>query len=193
MDVTRRSLIGRALLILGTVPAWLMGCALRRTTDGHPPAPASLDAPAAAGQLSTTELEALVAFGEVLVEGRPLAPAERGYLVEHLEERTRRSPGYLSLYRTTAGMLERLAGRRFAGLELRDRVELVARHRLGAWRGFTVSEAGPFSTEMHTIRTRVVPDLIRGYYASPAGWAAVGYDSFPGRCGDLTRYTSPQS
>ena len=37
---------------------------------------------------------------------------------------------------------------------------------------------------MRIVRTRAVPDLIGGYYGSPAGWAVVGYQSFPGRCGD---------
>jgi hypothetical protein len=43
------------------------------------------------------------------------------------------------------------------------------------------------------VRTRVIPDLIEGYWGSPAGWAAVGYEAFPGRCGDLTRYTRSEA
>ena len=39
------------------------------------------------------------------------------------------------------------------------------------------------------IRSRVIPDLIEGYWSSPAGWAAVGYTTFPGLCGSLARYT----
>ncbi len=54
-------------------------------------------------------------------------------------------------------------------------------------------DLGRFPDEMRSLRTRAVPDLIGGYYASPAGWAAVGYDTFPGRCGELTRYTRPES
>ena len=50
---------------------------------------------------------------------------------------------------------------------------------------------GPFPDDASLVRTRVVPNLIAGYYASPAGWAVVGYDVFPGRCGDLARYTGP--
>jgi len=43
------------------------------------------------------------------------------------------------------------------------------------------------------VREKAVPDLINGYWRSPAGWAAVGYGVFPGRCGDLTRYTRPEA
>jgi len=46
---------------------------------------------------------------------------------------------------------------------------------------------------MRAIRTRAVPDLIGGYYGSPAGWAVVGYTTFPGRCEDLTRYVRAES
>ncbi len=138
-------------------------------------------------------MEDLVAFAEVLVEGRTLAPAERGYLVEHIEDRTRRSPEYLSLYRTTARTLERLAGRRVASLEIRERIELVARHRLGDPRVLPGEDLGPLAEEVRALRRRAATDLIEGYYRSPGGWAVVGYATFPGRCGDLTRYTRPES
>jgi hypothetical protein len=134
-------------------------------------------------------MEDLVAFGEVLVEGRTLAPAERRYLVEHIEGQTTRSPDYLSLYRTAVSTLDRVAGRRFATLEVRERIDLIARHRLAAARG--VGEEVP--DDVLALRLRAVPDLIRGFYGSPAGWAVVGYDSFPGRCGDQARYARPEA
>ncbi len=84
--------------------------------------------------------------------------------------------------------LERLAGRRLASLEIQQRTELIARHRLAVSLVRPDEDLGPFPEEVRTLRTRIVPDLIGGYYNSPAGWAAVGYDTFPGRCGDLTRY-----
>jgi hypothetical protein len=187
--VTRRNLIRRVLLIVGMAPAWLIGCASRWVagpSESNEPAP---DSPSGSRRLSSVEVADLVAFGEVLVEGRTLAPAGRRYLVEHVEERSARSPEYLALYRTAVSILDRVAGRRFATLEVPERIDLVTRHRLAATqaRGETLSE------EMRALRTRVVPDLIRGYYGSPAGWAAVGYDQFPGRCGDLARYTHPEA
>jgi len=141
------------------------------------------------GVLSGAELDDLIAFGEVLVEGRVLSPTERGFLLEHIEDRLKHTPGNLSLYRTTVSTLERLAGRPFARLDLRERLEVVTRHRLGTSQMSVEEAPGPFAAEMRAIRKQVVEDLIGGYYGSPVGWAIVGYATFPGRCGDLTRYT----
>jgi hypothetical protein len=190
--VTRRSLIQRALLLLGIEPVALIGCASRRiASEGSRPAELMLDQPSESGALSTGEMESLAAFGEVLVEGRALPPAERRYLLEHIEDRTR-SPEYLSLYRGAASTLDRLAGRRFASLEVHERIDLIARYRLAA-PVRPGENLGPFADEIRTLQIRTTRDLIRGYYASPAGWAVVSYDSFPGRCGDLTRYTRPEA
>lgn len=177
--MTRRRLLQRALLILGIAPAWGGGCAAPRVTSE----------PAWTGRLSTDEIEDLVAFGEALVEGRALAPAERRHLVDHIEDRTAQNLEFLSLYREAGRILERLAGRRFATLEIRERIELIADHQLAVGPG----RGEPLTDAMRAFRMRVVPDLVRGYYSSPAGWAAVGYDSFPGRCGDLMRYTRPEA
>lgn len=180
VEVTRRSLLQRALLILGIDAAGVTGL---------------LSGPAAevvSRRLSTAEVEDLVAFAEVLVEDRALTPAERGYLVEHIEDRTTRSPGYLALYRAAVSVLERLGDRRIASVEIHERTELVARHRLAVTQVLPGEDLGPLPEEMRTLRTRVVPDLIGGYYGSPAGWAAVGYNTFPGRRGDLTRYVRPE-
>jgi hypothetical protein len=181
-DVTRRRLIQRALLILGIVPTGVIGCAAPRAADR-----------AAASELSNAELEALIAFGEALVEGRTLSLAERRPLVEHIEDRMKHRPGGLSLYRTTVSTLDRLAGRRFASLEVGERIQLIARHRLARAPGSREEELGPLPAEIRTIQLRVVPDVIRSYYGSPAGWAVVGYPTFPGRCGNLTRYTRAES
>lgn len=192
--VTRRTILQRLLLMVGINPAGLGGCVSQRGT--HPvsgPVAAVVDPPSEPGSLSSTELEELVAFAEVVLEGRALAPAEREYVVQHIEERTRRSPEYFSLYRTTARTLERLAGRRAASLDLRERSEFVARHRLGDPRISPNEDLGPFAEQVRAVRKRAVPDLIEGYYRSPAGWAVIGYTVFPGRCGDLMRYTRPES
>src|SRR6266850_1884037 len=127
-EVTRRSMLQRLLLLVGIDPVGLVGCVSGRATE---PVPAALDPRSEPGTLSSAELEDLVAFAEVLVEGKALAPAERAHVVEHIEDRTRRSPEYLSLYQMTARTLERLAGGRMASLEIRERIELAVRHRLG--------------------------------------------------------------
>jgi hypothetical protein len=185
--VTRRSLIQRALLILGIEPAGLIGCASRRSSErAFPPARA---APDQASQLSTAEIADLVAFGEALVEGRTFHLTERQSLVEHVADRMKRNPGYLALYRTTVSTLDRLAGRPFARLEVDERLELIVRYRLVGPPDPEGEDLGPLRTDIHALRMQTVPDLIRGYYGSSAGWALVGYQTFPGRCGDLMRYT----
>lgn len=133
-----------------------------------------------------------MAFGEVVVEGRALALAERRVLVEHVQDRAKRSPEYRSLCRAAASTLNGLVGRRFAALEISERIDLIARHGL-AGRGVEPADDLDPSAKMRPLRTRIAPDLIRGYYASAAGWAVVGYQTFPGRCGELTRYTRPET
>ena len=150
---------------------------------------APFDAPASNGRLTAAEIEDLVAFGEALVAGLGHAAPERRFLLEHIEDRAR-NPKQLSAYRTAASTLVRLAGRPLATLEIRERQQLIVRHTLVGSIDPSGEDAGAPTDEVHVIRTQVVRDLIRGYYASPAGWAIVGYETtFPGRCGDLAGYT----
>ncbi len=194
--MTRRTLIRRVLVILGLSPAWsiwMTGCMFRGTASGRPGGESTvLDLQPKSGPLSLAEMETLVAFGEVVVEGRTLEPAERRSLIEYLEDRTGRSPGDLAVYQTTATTLDRLAAQPFVRLDVRERAALIARHRLGDWQGSSGEAPDSIPTEIRSIRAHVVPNLIHAYYASPAGWAIVGYETFPGRCGDLTRYTRPE-
>jgi len=171
--VKRRLLLQGLIAILG---------ATRATAEANRPLPS-------ASHVSPAELQALAAYGEVLVESRELTPAERGYLIEHIEHSAREHPETVALYKSTARLLDRLARVRFATLDLDRRRALVTRHRLDAR---PVGGEDP-ADETLDIRTRVIPDLIEGYWASPAGWAAVGYTTFPGRCGDLSRYTRPET
>jgi hypothetical protein len=135
----------------------------------------------------------LLGFGEILVEGRPLPAAERAALASHIEERSAEASGYHQAhYRTAVGLLDRLAGSPFSGLGFDQRAALVARYRLTVSRVLPDEDLGPFPEDARVVRTQVVPDLIAGYYRSPAGWAVVGYDVFPGRCGDLARYAGPE-
>jgi len=137
-------------------------------------------------------MENLVALAEVLVQGRPLSPFERGALIEAINERALTEPGHLRLYRLTASFLDQLGQTRFADLSLAERTEVVLRHGLvpdsereESSRPLSLSEPED------AVRRVAVPDLIACYYRSPAGWAVVGYESFPGRCSDLLGYTRP--
>ena len=139
--------------------------------------------------LTDAERDALVAFAEVLVGSRPLSPPERHEVLMHIVYRASTSEEILALYRDAATLLEKLAGAPFAALTFRARSDLLVRHRLVPSRGVFEAPDQPATP----IRRRVAPDLIAGYYAAPMGWAVVGYGVFPGRCGDLTRYTRAEA
>jgi hypothetical protein len=138
--------------------------------------------------LSDTEKEVLLAFAEVLVGDRPLAAPARAELLSHIAARVIAREDMLALYREAAALLDRLAGSPFSTLTLRDRHDIVVRHDLVPSRGPLPRTEGV----ARAIGRHVAPDLIAGYYASPMGWAVVGYGTFPGRCGDLGRYTRPE-
>jgi hypothetical protein len=150
-------------------------------------------AEAAPAALPTSDIQDLLAFAEALVRADALPPVEQGYLREHFQRQLRADGEYYGrLYRTTARLLTQLAGQRFATLDPSERRALVARHRLGVSAVAPDESLGPSARELRDVRTRAAPDLIGGYYASPAGWAVVRYTTFPGRCGDLARYTRPE-
>jgi hypothetical protein len=192
VKLTRRNLVLSLVVTLGLDPPGFLGSLSGRARDvtarlaqvARKPVP---------GTLSEPELEDLVAFAEVLVEGRPLSPAERRHLVDHIAARTTQGSGYYpSLYRTTVRFLGRLAGARFSSLDVAQRIALMTRHRFASSALQPGEHLGAFPEDARAVRTRAVPDLISGYYGSPAGWAVVGYDTFPGRCGDPARYTGPE-
>ena len=192
--MTRRRLLQFLVLVVGVVAAaltvWRPSSLMRRIAEALGP---RLDSSSPTGALSPPELATVVAFGEILVDGGTLPPLERGYLVEHVDDRTRRIPGFLALYRMTAELLDGLAGAPFATLAADERVRLMTDHRLTVAEVQTRELLVSFSRQKLTVRALAVPDLMLGYYASPAGWAVVGYETFPGRCGDLTRYTRPEA
>jgi hypothetical protein len=191
--VTRRTLIqGLAILLLGFAASiWLISrkrllrVLSRLTVNLLGP---RLDASSPTGVLEPADLDSVVAFAEVLVEGVPLPSEGLQILVEHVNERTRTTPGYLPLYRATATALDRLANRPFSALDLPERTTVIMEHGLAhpvrLWEYFV-----PLWRHDLAVRLLAVPDLIDGYYRSAAGWAIVGYAAFPGRCGDLLRYT----
>lgn len=192
--MTRRRLLQLLGLVVGAIVAaliaWRPWAFVRRIAAAIRP---RLDLSSPTGALSPAELATVVAFGEILVDGGTLPPLARGYLVEHIDDRTRRSPGFLALYRTTAEVLDGLAGAPFSTLAADECARLTTDHRLTVADVTTRELLVPFSRQKLTVRTLAVPDLLLGYYASPAGWAVVGYEIFPGRCGDLTRYTRPEA
>ena len=138
-------------------------------------------------------MRTIVSFAAVLVEGRELDAQEASYVVEHITYTAGKTPGYLALYRKTADLLDRLAGTPFSSLSLEQRISLMVQHRFTDRDVRIREDLLPWGREILAVRALAVPDLIGGYYFSPAGWAAVGYRAFPGRCGDLMRYTSAEA
>ena len=109
------------------------------------------------------------ACGELLVEGRALTPEERADLTVYVVDAAITSPDALTLYRTTSRLLDRLAGTRFATLGLEQRRALLVRHHLDRLppRG----DEDKATPEVAAIRTRIITDLVEGYWSSPSGWA----------------------
>lgn len=177
--MTRRALLAIASLlgVAARAPAVIAAAAAAR------PAPA---------RLSSQELDDLLAFAEVLVGGQAVDAEGRRHLAEHIEDRIARRPEYLGFYRAVVDHLQRLGGQRFSALEPRQRVEMVRRERLMS-RDVRAEDPPAPPDDLRGVRNRVVRDLVGAYYASPSGWAIVGYDTFPGRCGDLGRYTRPEA
>ena len=147
------------------------------------------EAAVAADPLTRAERDDLIAFAELLVEGRPLARADREAYVAEIEIRAALDDESLPLYRATVRVLRRLAGQRFSKLGVPARSALIARHRLDSRHVAPGADLGPFGDDVRLVRTRALASLIGAYYGSSAGWQVVGYDTFPGRCGDLARYT----
>lgn len=187
--VTRRLLL-KALLWGGGIVAGVIRCLpdrLRLAGAGRL-SPAEASAP-----ITDAELDALVAFAESLVDGQPISAGARRDLIGHIGDSAGRDPDKRALYRMTAAFLDRLAGRPFARLDVGERTGLVTAHRLNIGIITPEESLGAFPEEARALRTRTVPDLIAAYWRSPAGWTALGYEVFPGGCGDLTRYTRPET
>ena len=113
-------------------------------------------------------------------------------MADHVDERTEYHPGYLPLYRTTAALLDSHAGTSFALLDRDARTRLMLARR---WlpdvrpRDYLLT----FDRRELALRVFAAPDLIEGFYDSPAGWASIGYRQARGNCGDLLRYTQPEA
>jgi len=184
----RRELLGALLLGFSGASPSIAGEPGPRAPGPAPDGTELRASPTDSLPLVDVERETLLAFAGVLLGERPLSAAARRELLSHIVDRVSASDGMLALYRQTAALLDRLAGAPFSTFEIDKRLALVVRHRLVPSRG----RVEPRDDAARAVRTRVAPDLIAGYYASPIGWALVGYVVFPGRCGDLVRYTRPE-
>jgi hypothetical protein len=149
--------------------------------------------PGPTGALAPVEMEAIVALTEILVDARELSDEEREHIRRHVQDRTENDPGYLGLFQSTAAHLDQIAGGTFASKAREERERIARNDGLLAYRMRNREYLSPFGRKKRLIRALAVPDLIGGYYRSAAGWAVVGYSTFPGRCSYLTRYTRPEA
>ena len=130
--LSRRSLLRGGVLALGVEPRVVLGPLWWRVQGSDAHLVGQVHAAPPSSRLSDPELEDLVAFAELLVEGRALSPVERDFLVGSIADHVAREPDYLGLCRTTVSLLRRLAGRRFSSLDMTKRIELMTRHRLNS-------------------------------------------------------------
>ncbi len=167
---------------------------LRRYTE------LSLDESSDKGTLSQDEFRVIRAVSEV-ISAKPVPPAEE--LLEFLNFRTSNLAGYYREYKDAASLFESRArsrfGKGFAALE-EDSRETILR---------SILLEGPVQTGQPVIYRKiqtafrvlssrgekrfkkfVFPDLVMFYWSSSAGWAAVGYSSYPGIANPPRAYTT---
>jgi hypothetical protein len=154
-----------------------------------------LDESSGSGTLSKDEFEVIRAVCEV-ISPKPSPPTEE--LREFVNLRTANAKGCYREYQDAAALLESLARRQFdrgfAVLEEQSKQEilrkvLLQRSSLTLTQeteelSFTQRIELAFQVFFFHAETRfqelVFLDLLRFYWTSSAGWAAVGYQSYPG-------------
>ena len=168
-----------------------------------------LDASSEGGTLSKREFQVIQALFEVISPRPAPSPTE---LLEFINWRTLTTQGYYQEYTCAVELLEARSRTRFGASfatlseEMRDGLlrEIIPRHTLlplqetlPAYEA-EPSLAGKFQIlqELFFFRTEarfkyfVFWDLLRFYWLSSAGWAAVGYTSYPGVPDPQRTYTS---
>jgi hypothetical protein len=161
------------------------------------------------GILSAKEFQVIQALFEV-ISPRP-APTP-GELLAFVNWRTSTTPGYYQEYKAAVDLLELRARRRFGASftmlqeDMRDGLlrEVVPHHTLlPLQESLPAHQAEPgLAGKFHMLRELVLChaearfkyfvfwDLLRFYWLSSAGWAAVGYASYPGAPDPQRTYTS---
>lgn len=148
-----------------------------------------IDRSAQPGRLTRREMDAVLAYAEVLVSDTPLSGAARDELEHHVSDRSEHEPGYRALYRLTVDVLDEAAGGDFAARPPDERRRAVHGRHLHRYDVRARHWLWPLDRRSLTVRALAGRDLVAGYFLSPSGWALVGYDAFPGRCRDLSDYT----
>lgn len=184
--MTRRALLQGWLVLWSEARA-----ALRHLVDwlGSPSKSSPSDAVASAAKLTAADIDTLLALAEVAARGRAFSLDERRAVSDEIGYWARQSADQRDYYHIAVRLLDRLARRPFARLRLDDRIQLVDRYRLNVRAVPPAEDPVSAGRDARIVRERVVPNLIEAYWGSAAGWVALQYMTFPGRCGDLVQYT----
>jgi hypothetical protein len=145
------------------------------------------------GALTLPEMDSLLAYAEVLSDTSDFSEETRQYLRNHVNDRTQKEAGYLSLFRMTTTFLNQMGKGQFSTLSRSDRISALEEYGLMSCRVHRRECFSPFGRKERTIRALAATDLVSAYYRAPAGWAVVGYAYPRGHCSDLTRYTRPEA
>jgi hypothetical protein len=159
------------------------------------------------GPLSPDLEGRLWALAIVLLPSR-IDPQGRSAVEEHLKWRALESPGYRAAFTQGLALLDQETRTRFpkqarfgdlsreeanqvlasllAGIEPHPRLRQVPREVLLSF--LDQGRLGRFHFRRH-----LVGEILHAYYQSGAGWALVGYEAYPGRCGGPGFYSRPPS
>lgn len=142
------------------------------------------------GVLTSAELGDLRALTEAIAAGGPVDDADWAPIADTLMLRARHTRGFAGLCARACRRLDALAGGRFEALSAAERGRVIAAHRLGTHPVPAAELLLVGRRADHEIRDLVVPEIIRAYYDSPAGWRVIGYDAVLGACREPFAYTS---
>ena len=178
--------VGGALAALGLRRAGLISFLRGAFSRAFRPA---LDTTAPTGPVPPPALATVLAFAEIVVAGDTIPGDGRDALQAWVQESAAGQPGQRALCESAAAMLDRLAGGGFASLSVAERTALVTTHRLAEHPVRRLELLSPRNRIAFSVRDLLVPEMIRVYYDSPAGWGEVGYRRPYGECGQGREYT----
>jgi hypothetical protein len=148
----------------------------------------SLDDGAPTGVLTATELAALRTFTATLV-GDELGDSDWTPVRDELARAAIERRGFAAVCARACRLLDRLGDGPFADAPPDVRAARVAAARLTVRPVARHELLAPGGRTRHEVRELLVPELLRVYFDSPAGWAVVGYDATLGGCRDAFAYT----
>jgi hypothetical protein len=164
-----------------------------------------VDTGSGTGSLSPDMERRLWSLAVVLLPSQ-IDPVGRSAVMEHLRWRASESPGYRAAVAQGVALLDRETKRRFPK---RERFGALSRDDANRVLASLIAGIKPYPRfrelprdlllsfldrgriERFRLRRHVVSEILHAYYQSGAGWALVGYDTYPGLCGGPGSYSRP--